>query len=408
MAISREEKILILSTKLPFPEENKSLVQELLLQKIDWGLLINLSASCGILPLMARNLLQIDSNLIPRLTLEETLKHYQMEYTLNHLILWNELKKVLKMAGQKHIPIMPFKGIILTEILYGNPIVRRTSDIDILVKKEYLPKIESELVNLKYLLHPFQVKNRDLTINRHFHFTFEKQNPRGSFVLDAHWDILPPVIKIDNLVNDFWNNAVIQNVQGEMILTLCYEDLLFESIIELYKETGGHYLGYTPFLLKRRLDISQILQLYGRKINWGAFIKRTNIYGLRGLVYYALTLNKELFDNCSLPQEILLKLKPSLCKRMFISKIPDRLDLSEKSLPLRRLIISLFISEVILLSNRWKVLFLRLFYHEVLDIYAYKKTNRINYIVYAILRCPYRLLLKISRKIFNQPAPTSP
>ena len=156
-----------------------------------------------------------------------------------------------------------------------------------------------------------------------------------------------------------------------------------------------------PFLLKRRLDISQILQLYGQKINWNAFIKRTNIYGLSGLVYYALNLNKGLFNNYILPQEILHKLKPSLGKRMFILKIPNRLDLLEKSFSLRNLIFSLFIAEVILLPNRWKVLLLRIFYWAFPDIYTYRKTKRINYIVFTSLRLLYHLLRKIFKKILK-------
>lgn len=388
-----EEKILILSTKLPFSEEDKDSIEELLLQKIDWGLLINLSASCGILPLMAKNLLKINSDSIPRFTLEEASKRHQMEYTLNHLILWNEFKNIIKIGKQGGVPIMPIKGIILTEILSSNLGLRRTSDIDILVKKEHLPKIESELVNLEYILEPFQLKNRDLMINTHFHLPFKNQNPAGlPVIIELHWDILPSLMRIDNLVDDFWNNAVIQEVSGEEVLTLSYEDFLFESVIELYKDITG----YAPFLPKRHFDISQILQVYGRKINWEAFIKKTESYGLRGLVYYALSLNKELFNNYTLPQEILHKLKPSLCKRIFISNALKRVDL------LHKLRFSLFISEVILLRNRWKVLFLRLVCWAFPDIYIYRKTKRINYIVFTALNLFYRLLRRIFRNILNK------
>lgn len=162
---------------------------------------------------------------------------------------------------------------------------------------------------------------------------------------------------------------------------------------------GAYYLGYRLFLLKRHLDISGILQLYGKKINWGLFIKRTNFYGLRGLVYYALTFNKELFNNLKLPPEILQELKPSFAKRIFIARILNRLNLSEKSFSLHRLIFSLFISEIILLSNRWKVFSLRIFYWLFPDIYAYKKIRRINYVTFNTLRLFYRLLRKTFRKI---------
>lgn len=403
VAMTCEEKILIFSTKLPFLEKDKSLIQELLLQKINWGVLMNLSISCGVLPLMAKNLLKINSDLIPQFNLKEVFKRHQMEYTLNHLILWNELKKIIKITNQKQIPIIPIKGLILTEMLYNNPGLRRTSDIDLLIKKEHLSKIESELINLGYTLKALEIKNRDLIINTLFHLVFEKQNPCGvPTKIEAHWDVLPSVMRIDNLINDFWNNAIIREVSGEEVLTLSYEDLLFESIIEIYKDDiNKHTLGYAPFLLKRRLDTSQILQLYGRQINWEVFINRVESYGLRGLVYYALTLNNELFNNHTLPQEILHKLKPSLSKRIFISKISNRLNSLEKSFSLRKFIFSLFISEVILLSNRWRTFFWKLFYWAFPNVYTYKKTKLINYLVFTTLRLFYYFLRRIFRKILK-------
>lgn len=45
---------------------------------------------------------------------------------------------------------------------------------------------------------------------------------------------------------------------------------------------------YKHFLLKRNIDISRILYLFGRQINWEDVTKRSESYGMRGLIYYIL------------------------------------------------------------------------------------------------------------------------
>ncbi len=355
MAITPEEKILALSLKIPLSEEDKNHIQRLLAQGVNWEALIKLAKSCGVLPLMAKNLLSVESDLAPKVTLKNMYEFHQREYTLNSLVLWSELSKIIKITGEKKIPAIPIKGVVLTEMLYDNPGLRRTSDIDILIKKEHLPEIEAELVNYGYTLAPDTFKDRKLQLKYLFHFSFKKKDPMGkTLFLELHWDVLPYPMRISSLIEDFWNNASLRNISGERILTLSLEDTLFLAIIELYKDITG----YTPFLLKRYLDISQILHIYGHQINWDEFAKRTNAYGLRNLSYFL---------------RIPASFKPSLTKRLIISRVTDKFNLPEKASLPRKFIFKFVIPEMILFTNRWKVLFIRLLCRIFSEEYVYHK-----------------------------------
>lgn len=133
-----EEKILALATKTPFAGKEANLIKDLLLDNPNWQLFLELAATCEVLPLATENLLGIDSNTIPRAALSKMAKHYRSEYTLNNIILWNEFRKLHTLAKTKEIPLIPIKGIVLTSLLYNDMGLRRSSDIDILIKKEDL------------------------------------------------------------------------------------------------------------------------------------------------------------------------------------------------------------------------------------------------------------------------------
>lgn len=298
------------------------------------------------------------------------------------------LKKILHIAKEKQIPIIPIKGIVLTAILYKNLGLRRASDIDFLIKKEDLLKIEPEFVKLKYV-------SKNESLERHFHRSFEKRNLTStSIILNAHWDVLHPQKRIKKLINDFWNHAVTQNISGENMLTLSFEDLLFESIIELYKDLSS----YQRFLPKRHLDISQILNHHSEKINWSSFFERTTLYGIKTLVFYALSTNKKAFKDKKLGEEIVRKLNTPIYKKVFIRKVLPKLGLSRDNSRFHIKIFYNFIAEVILLS-RWGVFFSFLFRWAYPETSLYKnKLHLFYYLVRRSLKIPWLILKQIFKK----------
>lgn len=399
MLRTNEEKILSLATKTPFTSQDAHLIKTLLLENPNWQLLLELAATCEVLPLATENLLRLDSNTIPRTALSKMAKYYRSEYTLNNIILWNEFRKLHTLAKTKEIPIIPIKGIVLTSLLYNDMGLRRSSDIDILIKKEHLESLTSELVQLGYPgvaeEEKYQISDRKNRVVD-FHLSFKKDYPIvKSVMLNLHWDILPSSghllrlhgTKIPSLIEDFWRKASIRKISNEEVLTLSVEDLFFLSAIELYKDM----MFYRHFLLKRNIDISRILYLFGKQINWEEIAKRSDIYGIKGLIYYILYANKEIFNNGVLPKEIVDRIQPSYGKRIFINSLSDHTNYSEHKLKLHKLLLYYFISEVILFSNRWKVFFLRLFYW-ISSYWGYpsisfrKKTQYLNYFVFRSLR----------------------
>lgn len=315
MPFSHEEKILFLAAKPSLSEDDQEALDNLCLQKTDWKLLLELARAFNLLPLVARNLLTIDNNLIPKKTIQSLSQFYQREYTIVNLALWDEFKDLNEKLRAKNIPSIPFKGIVNAELLYNNLGFRRTSDVDIIIRKEDLPALEDTVREMGYREDPREEVakvGKEKHLKREFHLSFVKNTALGKLVtLNLHWDILPKERRIANLMDDFWKDSDREEISGIEITFLSLEDTLFSCLIELYKDLIDH----KAFLLKRCLDIRQVLQLYGTSINWEDFITRAYRYRINVLAYFAFLLTEALFTEHIASTDLLNRLRPPPCKK---------------------------------------------------------------------------------------------
>jgi hypothetical protein len=391
MRLSLEEKILNTCIKPSFVKKDIIGIKKTVSKEVDWNVVIELTSQCGIAPIIARNLLKINDYLIPKEILEARFKDYQTAYVVNNMILWNAFLEVLELANKNQIQIIPIKGVIFNQLVYENAGLRHTTDIDALVNKEDLPTWESCLKCLGYILEEPTDENKDVHLSNGMHFKFKKNNLLGGeIILELHWDVLPSFMQIKGIAEDFWSNTNTITIGDTNILSLSPEDMLFETIIELYKDM---IMEKRPFLAKRHLDIYQITQRYSNKIQWHSFIKKAYQYKINNLAYYALDYNKKFLNNNFIAEETLSELKPLFITRKLISKI--NFPLFKRYVGSENILSNFFIAEVILLG-RFKVFLLQLFYLEFPEIDFYKGTERLIYVFTCIASFIRRQIKRLS------------
>lgn len=76
-------------------------------------------------------------------------KEYQT-ILYNNLYIKNQLKLVLDMFEANGISAIPLKGILFAETYFGHFSARRTTDIDILIRKEDMEKAKMCIQKLEY------------------------------------------------------------------------------------------------------------------------------------------------------------------------------------------------------------------------------------------------------------------
>jgi Uncharacterised nucleotidyltransferase len=108
---------------------------------LDWDKLLQLAQSHGVLPLFYR----ARNNQLP----ERFINHFRERWALS-LFLTRELEELLHEFGRAGIEILPLKGPVLAELLYGHVSLRPSDDLDLLVRPEDFSRAESLLMKLGF------------------------------------------------------------------------------------------------------------------------------------------------------------------------------------------------------------------------------------------------------------------
>lgn len=174
--------------------------------------------SYRLLPLLYQNLLHEG---IKHPTLTKLKGIYRFTWVKN-LFLLQHMATLLKLFQHAGIPTMVLKGSALIPIYYKDYGVRPMDDLDLLVKKEQVPKSFDLLVKQGY--QPKQ-KRPD---KEYVHATSFKDNAGNE--LDLHWHILHEYAGKD-LDEDFWKEPIFINLRGVSTYALNPTDQLFHVCV---------------------------------------------------------------------------------------------------------------------------------------------------------------------------------
>jgi hypothetical protein len=282
-------------------EEFKHKVKKILSSSLDWEYIKKNALRHRILPLLYYNLRGMDNGNIPKEVIEELDKLYRQTVERNaHL--YDELGRVLEAFEAAGIKVIILKGAALAKIVYPEMGLRMFHDIDILIRREDLPRVKKEMVELGYEEHREDLKSFD----EKFEYETGYYNPEKKTYLDVHWNIASwrSPFKID--IDAMWGNARDAKIGNTNVLILSPEDmLLFHSVHFFAKHGDATYVKLLCFC-----DILEIVRVYRGHINWDYISENARKYGIKTPVYYALYYARKLLG-ASIPSSVMDELKPS-------------------------------------------------------------------------------------------------
>jgi len=239
------------------------------------------------------------------------LKKQWIDNSLQNMIYLAELETVLREAAKDSLPVVVLKSIPLLETAYQDFGMRVLNDLDILVRPEHLPKMESLLSDLGYSYHVTNLGN---------HITYSSS--KTGILIEVHWDFVnsqSPVqkyaFKLD--MEEFWSLTQVCEIAETEALTLCPEHLIIYLCVHLFKEDFGSFkwLG----------DISGVLHYYQNVIDWEVFCDYVTKFRLNKIVYYILDFMIQRLD-VPVPRRALRSIRPKLVRsidRKLINPIAD-------------------------------------------------------------------------------------
>jgi Uncharacterised nucleotidyltransferase len=207
-------------------------IQQILRHGVDWERLLELAHHHGLVPLLYRRLSNMmDATHSPGL---EALRRKDQSNAHRALWLTVELLNICRHLQARGLEVLPYKGPVLAEALYGNVALRQFSDLDLLIRSDDLPRIKVALAELGYApgLRLAQAAERDY-LKSGYEYTFD--GARGRNLLEIKWQILPRFYAIGFDVSDFFRRAVAVRIEGQTLHTLCDQDLMLVLCVHAAK-----------------------------------------------------------------------------------------------------------------------------------------------------------------------------
>jgi len=277
-----ETRLLICCAQTELNEKQLILANELIDQKIDWDLFTKLIFKHGLVPLVYQNLNKHFSSHLPENN-KTTLRQYLMASTQSNLAMLRELFNIIALLKNNSITCIPFKGLIVAQRIYGDLSVRKSGDIDILVKQDDFKKAKNLFLDEGF----------EATLDEQAEFDYLQMglhHKTRKISVDLHYGIPPKQVDIHtskffNIHNSIHNYATI-SIGNRSINTFSDIDMFLVLCVNATKE-------YWNQSLYRYCDIHEYITK--NEINWDLLEQRAISLNCKRMTYTALLVCHEIF-----------------------------------------------------------------------------------------------------------------
>jgi hypothetical protein len=268
------------------------------LSVVDWKSVVELSLDHG-----------VSAHFLERLTKHEKLMHVPDEIirmlkaiglrtAVANTKRFFELAVVLQALQKEAIPVIVLKGAHLAEIVYANVALRPMDDLDILVAKKDITRVERTLFEMGYVYHDGDTA-KTIEAGAHHLSPLVKKD---STPIEVH-RALPYMGDLDKGVEEIWGRAQLVTIAGCRALVLSPEDVLVHAATHA-SLTHRFFIGLRPLY-----DISAIATHYHAVLDWEKVSSYAQHWGVRNAVYLTLRIANELIG-AGVPDRALQTIAP--------------------------------------------------------------------------------------------------
>jgi hypothetical protein len=262
-------------------EPDLSRIRGLLEKPVEWEAVLRLADDHGTSSLLYQNLSRF-GDMVPSPVLEALRQRYEKN-VYKSLFLANELVRILDCLGGVGIEGIPYKGVVLSEVYYGDMALRQTGDIDMFVRARDVGRSKSALREMGYttrLVIPEDAMEDYIASG--YEWTFD--GPAGPNLLELQWALEPRFYAVDFDMEGLFERAVRVTVGGRPLKTPSPEDLLLVLSVHAAKH------GWRRVILLR--DIAQMLKR--ENLNWDRVQSRARELGIQRILWITFLLAKRL------------------------------------------------------------------------------------------------------------------
>lgn len=279
MDLRPEDELLLCCARTDLRGRPAERAKALLRMPMDWFHIKALALRHRLIPLLYRNLKELDHQAVPQPVLLNFRKNFVA--TAGHTLrLTSELLRVLRLLEDHEIPAIPYKGPVLAISLYGEVPLRPFCDLDILVRRRDIVRAKRLLLSRGY--QPFyQLTETQEKI-------FVRSDSGGPFIrsddtatVEIEWEITPREFPVPLNAEYFWSRLGWTSIEGMQVRTFSPEDLLLLLCVHGAKHQWEQ--------LNWICDLAEFIRVHG-EIRWEETVHRAAALGCRRILFLGLFL----------------------------------------------------------------------------------------------------------------------
>jgi len=252
-------------------------IRRLLPQSLDWIATLRLADQHGLISLLYQNLAPLH-DVVPPAVLASLRQSYERNIHKS-LFLARELIRILDCLGGLGIDVVPYKGVVLSKVYYGDMALRQSGDLDLFVRRQDVTRIESAVRALGYTPRVLIPEDAERNyIDSGYECTFD--SAAGINLLEFQWALQPRFYAVDFDMNGLFERAVTVSVADRYMKTPSPEDLL----LILSAHAAKHVWGRLIWLC----DIAQIIKR--QNLNWDWIHSQSQELGIQRILHITLRL----------------------------------------------------------------------------------------------------------------------
>ncbi len=276
---SKEIRFLIACCQTNLSREDIQAIHSYQLTITNYQSLITAATQHGILPLVYKTLKSLNAEILTEL------KTLYMSISQRNMLMSAELIRIMKLLKKNNIEALVFKGPVLSQMAYGDITLRQYVDLDVLVRKEDIHRVDSLLKELGYKRVIKLTENQEklwLILKHDMSF----YHPQNGIYFEMHWSLLDEDYPIQMNQQVLWEDPQTVNINGNEIQTFPMEELLLYLCIH-----GSTHLWERIEWIK---DIDLLIRT--QTIDWEKLVHKAEHSNVETILYLGIYLTNTLFS----------------------------------------------------------------------------------------------------------------
>lgn len=289
-------------------------VEQALKEKIDWDHVVEDAFRHGTASLLFWNLSRLDTDGIPKATLN------QLGNAYNAIARWNlslsgELLKLLNIFRERGIRALPLKGPALAAAAYGNVSLRIFGDLDILMPREDILKAKDLLQQHGYQPQLHLTASQEIEYLRSHH-DYKFVRTADGIVVELQWGITQWSFTFPFDFDEIWEGREVGSLAGASVFNLSPETLLLVLCVHGTKHRWEQ--------LKWVCDVAELVDAYRDKVDWPRLLGQARAQGGERMLLLGLFLAHDLLG-AHLPNEVVERIQKDSPVKVLADKVSGRL-----------------------------------------------------------------------------------